>query len=80
LHLAEALGIPCTALFGPTVKDFGFFPQGPGHRVFELNLDCRPCSVHGTEKCPLGHHHCLLQLDPADISRHLAQVLTKKAA
>ena len=80
LHLAEALGIPCTALFGPTVKDFGFFPQGPGHRVFEMDLDCRPCSVHGTQACPLGHHHCLLQLDPAAIARHLAQVLTLKPA
>ena len=75
LHLAEALGIPCTALFGPTVQAFGFFPQGPGHRVFELDLACRPCSVHGTERCPLGHHDCLLKLDPAAIGAHLQQVL-----
>jgi heptosyltransferase-2 len=75
LHLAEALGIPSTALFGPTVRAFGFFPQGPGHRVFERDLDCRPCSVHGTETCPLGHHHCLLQLQPEDINAHLKHVL-----
>ncbi len=75
LHLAEALGIPSTALFGPTVRAFGFFPQGPGHRVFERDLDCRPCSVHGTERCPLGHHRCLLTLDPSAISAHLSQVL-----
>ena len=75
LHLAEALAIPSTALFGPTVRAFGFFPQGPGHRVFERELDCRPCSVHGSETCPLGHHHCLLQLEPKEIGAHLAQVL-----
>jgi heptosyltransferase-2 len=77
LHLAEALGLPCTALFGPTVRAFGFFPQGPGHRVFERDLDCRPCSVHGTEVCPLGHHHCLLQLEPDEIAGHLKQVLER---
>jgi heptosyltransferase-2 len=77
LHLAEALGIPCTALFGPTIRAFGFFPQGPGHRVFERDLDCRPCSVHGTEVCPLGHHHCLLQLQPDEIAGHLKQVLER---
>jgi heptosyltransferase-2 len=77
LHLAEALGLPCTAFFGPTVRAFGFFPQGPGHHVFERELSCRPCSVHGTEKCPLGHHKCMLELEPGEIGQHLRSVLAR---
>jgi heptosyltransferase-2 len=75
MHLAEGLGLPCTVLFGPTVEAFGFYPQGPGHKVFERDLDCRPCSVHGTPHCPLGHHHCLKTIEPAEVAAHLNQVL-----
>ena len=75
MHLAEALGIPSTVLFGPTVEEFAFFPQGPGHQIFQVDLDCRPCSVHGTQRCPLGHHHCMKMILPANVAQHLAQVL-----
>jgi heptosyltransferase II len=75
MHLAEALKIPCTVLFGPTVQGFGFYPQGAGHQVFERDLNCRPCSVHGSEACPLGHHHCMQWIDPAEVARHLNLVL-----
>lgn len=80
MHVAEALGVPITALFGPTVRAFGFYPQGPGHRVFEQDLDCRPCSVHGSATCPLGHHACMEKTEPFDVSRHLRQQLGLEAA
>lgn len=57
-HLASAAGVPVVALFGPTVPGFGFRPWGR-HRVVEEVLGCRPCSLHGDEQCPLGHHRCM---------------------
>jgi heptosyltransferase-2 len=80
MHLAEALGVPITAIFGPTVRAFGFYPQGPGHRVFDQDLDCRPCAVHGSEVCPLGHHKCMEQTEPFDVARYLRQQLGLEAA
>jgi len=62
MHVAAAVGTPVVALFGPTVRAFGFFPSGPGHRVLERDLACRPCSVHGSARCPLGHFRCLLDI------------------
>ena len=60
MHVAAALGVPTVAIFGPTVKPFGFFPVGARTAVVEVsNLDCRPCSVHGSKKCPLGHFRCM---------------------
>ncbi len=76
MHLAEALGVPSAVLFGPTVEEFGFFPQGPGHQIFQLDLACRPCSVHGTQRCPLGHHDCLKKIEPAKVAEHLSRVLS----
>ncbi|HIE03337.1 MAG TPA: glycosyltransferase family 9 protein [Candidatus Latescibacteria bacterium] len=59
VHIASAVGTPVVAIFGPTVPAFGFGPYGPGHRVVELDLPCRPCSVHGGRRCPEGHFMCM---------------------
>ncbi len=64
MHIAEALDIPLVAMFGPTVRPLGFAPYKPTSRVAELiNLPCRPCSLHGTNTCPLKHHQCMAELD-----------------
>ncbi len=64
LHIGEALKIPVVAIFGPTVRAFGFAPYRSTSRVAEvINLKCRPCTLHGDEKCPLGHHQCMEDVD-----------------
>jgi len=63
LHLATATGTRIVAIFGPTVPAFGFGPRGPLDRVVEHpGLDCRPCSPHGPQACPLGHHRCMREV------------------
>ncbi|MEO6067759.1 MAG: glycosyltransferase family 9 protein [Gemmatimonadota bacterium] len=72
LHLATAVGTPILAIFGPTVPAFGYGPIRPGDRVAEITtLDCRPCSSHGPQVCPLGHHRCMKDQSAESI---LAQV------
>ena len=58
-HVAAAMDTPVVAVFGPTVPAFGFVPHGPGHQVVEIPLDCRPCSSHGGNRCPIGTHDCM---------------------
>jgi heptosyltransferase-2 len=62
LHLAQAVGTPVVALFGPTHPELGFGPRGPHDLVLGIDLACRPCSTHGGTRCPLHHHHCLREL------------------
>ena len=63
LHLGSAVGTRTVAIFGPTSPEFGFRPRGTADRIVELNgLPCRPCSRHGPEVCPLGHHRCMRDL------------------
>lgn len=63
LHLATAVGTPIVAIFGPTVPVFGFGPRGSRDVVVEHHhLSCRPCSRHGPQRCPLGHHRCMREL------------------
>jgi heptosyltransferase-2 len=63
LHLAEAVGTPVTAFFGPTVREFGYFPQLPTSRVLETGLDCRPCSRNGKRACHRGDLACLDRIE-----------------
>lgn len=67
MHIAVASNVPTVALFGPTTKELGFFPYGSGHTVIEKNLDCRPCGLHGAEKCPLGHFQCMRQITADEV-------------
>jgi len=75
MHMATAVGTPVVALFGPTVRAFGFFPYTDKARVVELDLGCRPCSSKGGPQCPLGHHHCLRQIGPDTVYQALSRSL-----
>lgn len=63
-HLAEAVGTPVVALFGPTVPEFGFGPRLKDSSIRQVSLMCRPCVLHGGERCPLGTHQCMVALSP----------------
>ena len=64
MHLATAVNIPVVAIFGPTTKELGFFPYGEKSTVIETQLSCRPCSLHGGNKCPLNHFKCMNDITP----------------
>jgi len=68
MHMATGVGTPLVALFGPTVREFGFFPyKSKRAEVVELPLRCRPCSAHGSARCPLGHHRCMKEISTASV-------------
>ena len=60
VHLAAAAGTPVLALFGPT-PPARWGPSPPG-RTLQLEIPCAPCSNHGAEACPEGHHRCMRDL------------------
>ena len=59
MHIAAASGIEVIAIFGPTTKELGFFPYSKKSFVIEEDLECRPCALHGSKKCPRGHFLCM---------------------
>lgn len=68
LHLARAVDTPVVMLFGPTPA--ARLPNDPGRLdLWVADLACRPCSPHGPARCPLGHHRCMADLDPARVLR-----------
>ena len=80
MHLATGSGVPTLALFGPTTRELGFFPYGPGHRVLEADLPCRPCGLHGSRECPEGHFLCMKLLTTDQVWTAAQEMLQAKAA
>ncbi|MDR2893131.1 MAG: glycosyltransferase family 9 protein [Deltaproteobacteria bacterium] len=66
LHLGAAMRLPVLALFGPTTAEWGFFPAGERDRVLELDLPCRPCSLHGAKGCAVNGE-CLRGIAPQQV-------------
>ena len=74
-HIAEAVGVPCAALFGPTVEAFGFVPWHNQSKAFSSALGCRPCSRHGKQTCRYGDRQCFVDLPTDLIGDHICEVL-----
>ncbi len=65
MHAATAVKVPVIAIFGSTVKEFGFFPYNAKSIVIENEgLSCRPCTHIGRENCPKQHFNCMKEITP----------------
>jgi heptosyltransferase II len=76
LHAAESQGIDAFAIFGPTTREFGYFPHRTTSRVFEAALSCRPCSKHGQGKCKRRKRFCFAAIDPNVIAEEIIKRTT----
>jgi heptosyltransferase II len=75
LHLAQAAGIPTFAIFGATVPEYGFGPQHPDDKVFEVDLVCRPCTRQGSRSCPINTLECLKKVSADDVFKEIRKLL-----
>lgn len=76
LHIANAVSTKVIALFGSTIKDFGFYPIGGKDIVFETSgLKCRPCSNHGKQECPIHTFDCMNNISEKDIYEEVKRTL-----
>ena len=78
MHVGSALGKPVVAIFGPTTHHLGFVPFRTSSIVVEKTLSCRPCSYHGTDKCPKGHFRCMKEIRSMDVIRAVEELLRKE--
>ncbi|MGC9081095.1 lipopolysaccharide heptosyltransferase II [Sulfurihydrogenibium sp.] len=59
VHMAVSFDVPVVDIYGPTVKEFGFYPYKNGYVVEIEGLKCRPCGLHGHKQCPIKTHECM---------------------
>ena len=63
-HFAAAFDVPVVTLFGPTHIGWTetYFPKAVH---LQKPVPCGPCQQR---TCPLGHHRCMTELSPAEVS------------
>lgn len=69
MHVAAALGVPVTAIFGPTDERVTA-PAGPAglHDVLLHQVFCRPCMLR---ECPIDHR-CMKRIAVGEVYRSVA--------
>ena len=76
MHMATAVNIPVVAIFGSTVREFGFFPYRSKSTVMEnKQLSCRPCTHIGRKSCPKKHFKCMIEIKSDDVYQALNQLI-----
>ncbi len=73
VHCARALGRRAIILFGPTDRDRHIFTNR--EKPIRLGIDCQPCHDHGPERCPLGHHQCMVLLPVEEVAQSAGALL-----
>ena len=65
MHVADAVGVPIVAVFGPT--DWVTTPPfGKKHAIVRHEIECAPCLKR---VCPLGHHHCMKKVGVDEVEK-----------
>jgi len=75
LHVADALGVPTVALFGPT-DPMRTGPRSCASVVLRRPVDCSPCELH---ECPIDHR-CMDQLTVDEVYAALLTFLNERGA
>lgn len=65
MHVADAVGTPIVAVFGPT-DWIETPPFGKSHALVRHEIECSPCLKRS---CPLGHHRCMKEVSVDDVER-----------
>lgn len=65
MHMASLVGTRAVTIWGGTTPACGFL----GHEqqisdALTAGLSCQPCSIAGSDRCPLGHMQCMQALSP----------------
>ncbi|WP_457639316.1 glycosyltransferase family 9 protein [Persephonella sp.] len=77
VHMAVSFNVPVVDIYGPTVKEFGFYPYRNGTVVEIEGLQCRPCGLHGHNSCPIKTHQCMKEITPEMVLSALDKLLSK---
>ena len=70
LHIAQAVGTPVLALFGPSIPAV-WGPRGERDVIFYRKVDCAPC----WGKTPNCDHRCMSVIKPDDVIRKAKEML-----
>ena len=72
---AAAFDVPCVSVMGPNFPELTASSLEFAQIVRQEDLECSPCLER---VCPLGHHRCMRELEPARVVEAAQRVLARK--
>jgi heptosyltransferase II len=78
-HMAMCADIPAITIYCSTTSDFGFYPYNKKSSFLSYDdLFCKPCGIHGYEKCPISTFECGYKLKPGIVVKKIEEMLNVK--
>lgn len=75
-HFGMCADIPVLTVYCSTVPEFGFYPYNKRSRYISYNdLDCKPCGIHGYNRCPIKTFLCGTKLTPQNVLTEIEKML-----
>lgn len=78
LHMSESLNVPVVGIYGPTVRQFGYFPILEQSRVAQVELECRPCTKMGMNYCPQKTFACMNMISVDTVLQLAVKIFNSK--
>ena len=75
-HFGMCADIPVLTIYCSTVPEFGFYPYNKTSTYISYNdLDCKPCGIHGYDRCPVKTFDCGKKLSAQNILLEVEKLL-----
>ena len=75
-HLGMCADIPVLTIYCSTIADFGFYPYNDKSKYISYDdLDCKPCGIHGYNKCPIKTFPCGRELTLQNVLIEIEKML-----
>lgn len=78
MHIASARQVNVVAIFGSTVEQFGFVPYNAHFTIIQKDVECRPCTHYGKNKCPKKHFKCMNDITVEEVLTAITKNLNFK--
>lgn len=79
MHMASIVAVPVISIWGAT-HPFGGHTgwRQPESRFIQINMPCRPCSIHGRKDCLAGNYPCMNNITPVQIIEKVESELSQE--
>ncbi|MCH8325048.1 MAG: glycosyltransferase family 9 protein [Bacteroidetes bacterium] len=78
-HLGVCANIPVLTIYCSTVPNFGFYPYNKKSSFMSYNdLECKPCGIHGLQKCPIKTFECGNFIKPGQVIMKIKDMLNDR--
>jgi heptosyltransferase-2 len=75
-HMGMCADVKVLTIYCSTVPEFGFYPYNKKSSSISFDdLKCKPCGIHGHDRCPINTFECAIKLLPERVILKLEEML-----